>query len=306
MAENTNKDTPEENKDLAKKEGPDVAAGFGSAASFAVIQRQAGMLAKSDLVPKEFKGNIANCVIAMELANRLGASPMSVMQNLYIVHGKPSWSSQFIIAAVNSTGNFSPIRYAITGEGSTLRCVAWAIEKATGERLEGPPITMEMADKEGWLKKTGSKWQTMPDLMIRYRAATLFGRLYAPEVLMGMQTSDEVADVGPGAPAGPTPEEVTNRFNDDKPEVTGVEVVEDEAPVEEAKPEPKAETPAGPTCDELCSEINKLNTVEEVTQWEHDRSEFIINFSKDQKDMIAGITRMRKTEIEEMRGAKKD
>ena len=58
-----------------------------------------------------------------------------------------------------------------------------------------------MAKAEGWLTKTGSKWQTMPELMLKYRAAAFFGRLYAPEVLMGMQTAEEVIDITPIQPA---------------------------------------------------------------------------------------------------------
>lgn len=301
MAENT--DTPEENKDLAKKEVVDIIAGFGSSESFALIQRQAGMLAKSDLVPKEFKGNMANCIIALEMANRLGANPMSVMQNLYIVHGKPSWSSQFIIAAVNSTGNFSPIRYEMSGEDKTLSCIAWATEKATGERLEGPPVTMEMAKEEGWLGKNGSKWKTMPKLMIRYRAATLFGRLYAPEVLMGMQTVDEVIDVGPAESTGPSAAEVSKRFNE--PEVTDVEVVAETPKKEELKDKPKGETPSAETPsddltrDELMSEINKLNSAEEIKKWEYDRGEIINAMSNDDKGIITDTLRIRGAELEE-------
>lgn len=296
MAEN--KDTPEENKDLVKKEVVDIVAGFGSSESFALIQRQAGMLSKSDLVPKEFKGNMANCIIALEMANRLGANPMSVMQNLYIVHGKPSWSSQFIIAAVNSTGNFSPIRYEMSGEDKTLSCIAWATEKATGERLEGPPVTMEMAKEEGWLTKNGSKWKTMPKLMIRYRAATLFGRLYAPEVLMGMQTVDEVIDVGP-ATSGPSVEEVADRFKE--PDAPDAEVVE-ETP-EKDKPgattKPVDETPTGPTRDELMGEINRLNSAEEIKKWEYDRVEIINAMSDDDKGIIEDTLRIRGAELEE-------
>jgi hypothetical protein len=124
------------------------------------------------------------------------ASPLAVMQNLYIVHGKPSWSSQFIIAAVNATGKFSPLRFVLTGEGDDKTCIAWAEEKETKERLESPPISIGMAKAEGWYQKKGSKWQTMPELMLRYRTATLFGRLYAPEVLMGMKTYEEAEDIG--------------------------------------------------------------------------------------------------------------
>ncbi|MBV5305265.1 MAG: hypothetical protein J0652_01085 [Desulfobulbaceae bacterium] len=168
---------------------------FLSGDSFEHGQRIAKMLASSDLVPAQFKGNIQNCLLAMELANRTGSSPLAVMQNLYVVHSKPSWSSQFIVACLNSCGKFSPLRFEITGTGADMECRAVATDLATGEAITGPVVSMEMSRKEGWYAKTGSKWQTMPELMLRYRSATFFGRLYAPEILMGMQTSEEVQDI---------------------------------------------------------------------------------------------------------------
>ena len=168
---------------------------FGSATSFEHAQRVAKMLSSSDLVPKSFQGNIQNTLIALEMANRIGASPLMVMQNLYIVYGKPSWSSTFIIAALNAPKKFSPLRYEMTGEGDNYGCTAWAYDAETKEKLEGPKVTWEMVKAEGWLKKDGSKWKTMAELMFRYRAAAFFGRLYAPEILMGMLSSDEVEDI---------------------------------------------------------------------------------------------------------------
>jgi hypothetical protein len=197
-----------------------IAPGFGGTSAFELLQRQAQVLAQSDLVPKEFRDNIANCVIALEMAGRIGASPLAVVQNMYIVHGKPSWSSQFIIAAINATKKFSPLRFQMDDDKGGS-CIVWAEEKATGERLEGPRVSLEMAKAEGWVQKNGSKWKTMPDLMLRYRAATFFGRLYAPEVLMGMQTYDEVIDVGV-TEAGPSATEVADRF---KAEPVEAEVV---------------------------------------------------------------------------------
>jgi hypothetical protein len=162
--------------------------------AFAHIQRVAKMFSSSSLIPDTFKGNIANCTIALEMAHRMGANPMAVMQNLYIVHGKPGWSGQFIIACLNQCGKFSPIRFRIIGDGDDKTCTAWAKELESGETLEGPPVSIGMAKKEGWATKSGSKWQTMPDLMLRYRAATFFGRLYAPDLLMGMQSHDELIE----------------------------------------------------------------------------------------------------------------
>jgi hypothetical protein len=59
-----------------------------------------------------------------------------------------------------------------------------------------------MANAEGWVSKAGSKWKTMPELMMRYRAAAFFGRLYAPEITMGMHSVEEVVDIQHEEPAG--------------------------------------------------------------------------------------------------------
>lgn len=168
---------------------------FASASNFEQAWRMGQALATSDLVPEVYKGKPANALIALNMASRLGADVMAVMQSLDIIHGRPSWRSTFIIAAINTCGKFSPLRFEITGEGMARKCVAWARERGTNERLDGPEVSMAMAKAEGWSEKSGSKWKTLPDLMLRYRAAAFFGRLYAPEILLGMQTAEEVADV---------------------------------------------------------------------------------------------------------------
>lgn len=165
--------------------------------SFEHAQRVAKMLSTSELIPKEYQGKVQNVMIALEMANRIGASPLMVMQNLYIVHGKPSWSSTFIIAALNSCKRFSPLRFDMDGSGDEYGCKAWAFDLKDQSKLEGPKVTWAMVKAEGWLQKNGSKWKTMPDLMFRYRAAAFFGRLYAPDILMGMQTMEETIDIQP-------------------------------------------------------------------------------------------------------------
>lgn len=167
---------------------------FNDKLAFEHAQRVSKMLSTSSLVPKEYQNNIPNIMIALEMANRIGASPLMVMQNLNIINGRPSWSSQFIISALNSCKRFSPLRFVMEGKDDEYGCTAWA-KDASGERLEGPKVTWKMAKDEGWATKAGSKWKTMPELMFRYRAAAFFGRLYAPDVLMGMATSDEAEDI---------------------------------------------------------------------------------------------------------------
>ena len=172
---------------------------FSDMQAFEDAQRRAKALASSTLIPPQFQGQqgFANCLVALEIANRMRMSPFQVMQNLHIIHGRPSWSSQFIIGLINGCGRFSPLRYDVTGQGDTLACTCVATELASGNDLRGPTVTMAMAKKEGWATKSGSKWLTLPDLMIRYRAAAFWGRLYIPELLVGIQTQEEVVDIEP-------------------------------------------------------------------------------------------------------------
>lgn len=165
-------------------------------AAFEMLQRQAKMFSASSLVPKDFQGNIANCAIGINIAKRLGADPFMVLQNIDIIHGRPSFRATFLIAMVNAAGRFEPLQFKMDGEeGKPNRsCIAWTKSKPDGTTLEGPKITLEMAKAEGWSTKNGSKWLTMPELMLRYRAAAFFARLYAPDITLGMMTAEEAID----------------------------------------------------------------------------------------------------------------
>lgn len=167
---------------------------------FEVMQRMANMYTTSTIVPDTYKGNVGNCVIALDMAMRMGCNPLMCMQNLYIVHGNPAFSSKFLIATINASGRFSPLRYEFKGEEGTpeygCRCIAYeSSDKDHKEPLHGDWITMGMAEKEGWTKKNGSKWQSMPSQMLRYRAAAFWQRVYCPEISMGLITKEEADDI---------------------------------------------------------------------------------------------------------------
>ena len=197
--------------------------------SFETTQRIGTMFSKSSIVPKEYQGNVANCAIAVDMAMHLGKgiSPLTVMQQLTIVQGRPTWSAQFLISCINTCGKFSTIRYEEKNLGKVgkvavnkyvyengkntqklvetdeykdvdnLSCIAYAYDNATGEKLQSIEISIKMAMSEGWYAKSGSKWQSMPQQMLRYRAAAFWQRAYAPEVGMGFYTTEEVQDMSP-------------------------------------------------------------------------------------------------------------
>lgn len=161
------------------------------------LVKMSTMYSNSAIVPDTYRGNRDNCFVACELANRMGVSPMIVMQNLYIVQGKPAWSGQACISLINGTRLFSPLKFVFVGERGTPNwgCYVQATRLADGELLTGTVVDMQLAKAEGWLDKKGSKWQTMPEQMLQYRAAAFFARVHCPHALMGLQTADEVRDV---------------------------------------------------------------------------------------------------------------
>ena len=168
---------------------------FGTSDNFIMAMQMAKALAESTIVPAIYQKNPSNCLIAIEMAQRMGASAMMVMQNLYPIQGRPSWSSQFLIARINNSHKFDmELQYEETKDkdGKPFSCTAWTTKD--GRRVDGMTVDMQMAKDEGWIAKNGSKWKTMPQLMLRDRAASFFSRLNCPEVAMGLYTKEEAED----------------------------------------------------------------------------------------------------------------
>ena len=170
---------------------------YSSSDTFQLAFQMAKGLSQSTLVPQQFQNNPANCLIAIEQSNRLNISPMAVMQNLYIVQGKPGFSSSFIIGLINASNKYDMELQFDEEEkdGKPYACTCWT--ELNGRKVTGIKITMDMVDKEGWLKKNGSKWQTMPQVMLRYRAASFFARMNCPELSIGLYSKEELDDFTP-------------------------------------------------------------------------------------------------------------
>jgi len=230
---------------IQARPGDDASSiGFFDGPSFNLAQRVAVVFAKSTLVPKHYQGNLGNCMIALNMAKRLGADPLMVMQNLYVVHGTPAWSAQFLIATFNMCGRFTALRYDFTGRkgADDYGCTAWAVEKDSGQRLEGSTITLSLAKKEGWYGKAGSKWQTMLEQMLMYRAASWFVRAYAPEIAMGLHTAEEMYDMGRAESAA---------FETGPAESAAVTAEDIEQQIIEAEPAPSEGEEAAPNTQTL-------------------------------------------------------
>jgi len=256
--------------------------------AFELLQREANMFSKSNLIPDSFKGNLANCAIAIKMARSIGADPLIVMQNIDIIYGRPFWRATFVVGTINASGRFGSLRYRLekkgkqkltydewTGKGDSrkcvtktieideVECVAYAKDKA-GEVLESPTVSISMAIKEGWYTKSGSKWVTMPELMLRYRAATLFGRLYCPEILMGLQTTEEAIDAGHSAQTQAVPKSSALSRFEAQPETVkdDGEIVDTHSPRSAEEPTVEADNPV----DALVLRIRKATTENQLIE----------------------------------------
>ena len=173
--------------------------------SFRESYKLASVFAKSSLVPQQYQGRTEDCAIAVDMAERMGVTPLMVMQNLYVVKGKPSWSGQACMSFIKAKyGDAMPV---YTGErGTDSRGCYVRVRTPEGEVIEGTEVTIAMAKAEGWMNN--SKWKNMPEQMLAYRAAAFFARVYCPEILMGVQVEGEVEDM-----ERPQPQKAPDPFN---------------------------------------------------------------------------------------------
>lgn len=162
--------------------------------------KMATVISKTSIVPDAYKENAGNCLIAIDIANRMGLSPIMVMQNSQVVRGNFTWKGSACKGLIDNCGRFVKTRFVFVGEKGSddWGCYLVAEDKQTGEEIKGATVDIKMAKDEGWFSKSGSKWATMPELMLQYRAATFFARTNCPQALMGFYTTDEMVDIGKG------------------------------------------------------------------------------------------------------------
>lgn len=157
--------------------------------------RMATQLAKSTIIPENYQKKPENVIVAIGMAQKLGLDPFTIMQNLNIIKGKTSWSGSFCRTLIEKSNKYTNLQLVFVGQKGTdsYGCYMQGINKETGELIKGPEVNMKMAKAENWTSNT--KWTNMPELMLSYRATSFFARVYVPEALNGVQTTEEIEDI---------------------------------------------------------------------------------------------------------------
>lgn len=161
--------------------------------NFEMLKEEATILSLMECAPLFCKRKKSECFWIVQFAKKLNLDPVMVMNQIYFLHGKPAYSSSLMIAVINKCGQFSQLEFLYTGEGDDRTCIAQAWSKHSKILLKSIPISLKTAKEEGWARK-GSKWLTMTDLMLQYRAAAFFCRAYASQYLNG-HTKEEIEDI---------------------------------------------------------------------------------------------------------------
>jgi hypothetical protein len=171
--------------------------------SFADNWKIAQQYAKSDLIPDNYKNKPENVIIALGMSSKMNLDLFTIMQNLDIVKGKARWNGSFCRTLIEKTGKFKDLDLVYTGEKGkdTYGCYLQAVRKNDNQIVKGAEVTVGMAKAENWWSKKDkygnetSKWQSLTELMLGYRAMSFFARLHCPEALSGVYTGEEIDDM---------------------------------------------------------------------------------------------------------------
>lgn len=263
--------------------------------AFELALQKAEILSESSLVPEAYRNQPANIIIAMNIAKRLNLDEMMVMQSLYIVHGKPGWDAKFLVGMLNDSGVFSRLEYEFVGtEGQDdWGCYAVATENSTGKLFEGGVVDIALAKREGWYDKKGSKWKTMPEQMLRYRASTWFIRAYAPEIALGFGTREEAEDMIEGTVVSRRPTNSTGKYK----AATLLPAPKEPEPEPESKTEPdehpdvaKARQWLKDLVNDLAKNSDKADMLEQVAMFEADAMKLESLDPETRKEMVRWAT----------------
>ena len=161
----------------------------------------ADMLSKSNMVPKDYQGIPANCIIAMQWGMEIGLQPLQAMQNIAVINGRPAIWGDAMLAIVRGSGLLERIAEDPTDAGCT--CTV----KRKGEAEVVRTFTLEDAKRAGLAGKQGP-WQQHPKRMMQMRARAFALRDVFPDVLRGVHIAEIAQDDPAERDMGPA-EDVT-------------------------------------------------------------------------------------------------
>lgn len=159
----------------------------------------AGMLARSTMVPRDFQGKPENVIVAIQWGREIGLGPLQALQNIAVINGRPSVWGDAMLALVRGSGICAFVRETIAGDGENMVATCLAARKGEEEHPIKGEFSVADAKKAGLWSKTGP-WTQYPKRMLQLRARGFALRDAFPDVLRGVISAEEAADIPADAP----------------------------------------------------------------------------------------------------------
>jgi len=146
---------------------------------------------KSSIVPSAYRGKAGDIAVAILYGQELGLAPMTALNRIVVIDGKPTLDAQGMSAVIRQAG------HSLTGTTTATSATVTGTRGDNGDTMT-VTFTIENAKKAGLTSKSG--WQKYPDDMCWARSVSRIGRELFSDCLLGFSYTPEEADF-----AGTTP-----------------------------------------------------------------------------------------------------
>ena len=166
--------------------------------------RFSDVISKSALVPKDYQGKPANCLVAIQWGMELGLAPLQALQNIAVINGKPSVYGDSLLAMVRADSRCMGVEE--TQEGGVATCIVK--RKLADGSIEEVKRTFSMKQAQQAQLANRPTWKAYPERMLQHRARGNALRDAFPDVLRGIITTEEAQDYDDPKDVTPTQEAV--------------------------------------------------------------------------------------------------
>ncbi|BCZ76017.1 hypothetical protein [Komagataeibacter phage phiKX1] len=161
-------------------------------ASFDQLVKFADIASRSGMVPAAYNGKPQAVLIAVQMGSELGLAPMQSLQNIAVINGRPSVWGDALLGLVKASPVCDDVVETMEGEGDALTAIC--VAKRKGKSPVEARFSVEDAKNAGLWSKQGP-WKQYPKRMLQMRARGFALRDAFPDVLRGLISAEEAADI---------------------------------------------------------------------------------------------------------------
>lgn len=158
-------------------------------ANYEEVYKMAELICKTDMVPKDFKNNHANTVVAIQLGMEVGLYPMQALQNIAVINGRPCVWGDAQLALVRASGLMEWMKESGDNEYATCE-----VKRYGDPNIVSQTFRKNDAERAGLWGKSGP-WKQYPKRMLQMRARSFALRDLFPDVLKGLHSREEAEDI---------------------------------------------------------------------------------------------------------------